>query len=124
MTDLLSAISVLLVFLTFLFNGIEKEINEKLSLRKPDPEQQKARSKFNNELYRLLFLKTIPVTLIYLITFYCLLPTTIEIITKSNFSIWHFDALKTIFVFIAFGLLGLGIYAIIKTGHLIKFIRQ
>lgn len=124
MADLLSAISVLLVFLTFLFNGIEKEISEKLFHRKPPASQTNALKRFNTETLKLLLLKTIPVTIIYIVTFYSLLPWTIHILITSNFSLWNFDELNTIFVFIETGLLGLIIFAISKAFGLIRKYRE
>lgn len=120
MDDLLSAISVLLVFLTFLFNSIEKEVSEMISQRKPEIEQIEKRKLFNKELWKLLFLKTLPVTIIFVITFYSLLPKAFSIINASYLSFWDFDALNTIFVFIEIGLLGLTIFALSKTIQLIN----
>ncbi len=124
MADLLSSISVLLVFLTFLFNTIEKEVTEKIANRKPETQQTEAHKQFNNELWKLLFLRTLPVTIIFIVTFYSLLPRAIQILTTSKFSFWNFDELNTIFIFIEFGLLGLTIYASTKTIQLIKKVRE
>jgi hypothetical protein len=120
MADLLSAISVLLVFLTFLLSGIEKDVSEKILQRKPTEAQKEARRQFNNEILKLIFLKILPVSLMYIATFYALLPKAILILTTSNFSFWHFDELKTIFVFIEIGLLGLTIFALTKMYQLMK----
>lgn len=124
MGDILSAISVFLVFLTFLFNSIEKEITEIIGLRKPEIAQIERRKQFNNELLKLLYLKALPISIIYSVTFYSLLPKVVNILMTSNFSLWQFDALKTIFVFIEIGLLGLTIFAIIKTIHLVEKLRE
>jgi hypothetical protein len=120
MADLLSSISVLLVFLTFLLNGIEKDVSEKITKRKPTEAQTVSRKQFNNDILRLLWLKTIPVTLIYIVTFYSLLPKAIHILTTSSFALWNFDELNTIFVFIETGLLVLTIFAISKAYVLTK----
>lgn len=124
MADLLSAISVLLVFLSFLLNGIEKNVSEIALKRKPSVAQKEARKQFNNEVLKLLILKAIPVSAIFIITFYSLLPKTITILTTFQFSFWHFDELTTIFVFIEIGLLGLTLFAIAKVIQLIKKIRE
>jgi len=124
MADLLSAISVLLVFLTFLLTSIEKEVSDKTSQRKPEKAQTQNRKNFNNELLRLLFMKVAPVTLMYCITFYSLLPKAIHIVTTSTFHIWDFNELNTIFLFIEIGLLGLTAFAITKFSQLIKKIRD
>jgi len=124
MADLLSSISVLLVFLTFLFNSIEKDVTEKINQRKPEPAQTMKLRQYYNELWKLIFLRTLPVTLIFIVIFYSLLPRTIHIIITSEVAFWQFDELKTIFVFIEFGLLGLSIYATKQTIQLLKKARE
>ena len=118
MADLLSAISVFLVFLTFLFNSIEKEINETINTRKPENKQKEMMKLYRRNLRRVTFLKSLPITLIYLVSFYTLLPSTINILKTSKFDFWHFDELNTLFVFIEIGILGLAVYAAIKTWQL------
>ncbi|HUI30371.1 MAG TPA: hypothetical protein VLX91_09145 [Candidatus Acidoferrales bacterium] len=120
MSDLFSAIGVLLIFLTMLLSAIEKDIGRIIELRKPEPAQEVKRKQFTRELLKLLLLKTLPVTAIFIVTFYSLLPITIEIVTTSRFSLWHFDELKTIFVFVELGIFGLTIYAIIESVQLVK----
>lgn len=123
MADLLSAVSVLLVFLTFLLTSIEKEVSVKCAQRKPEKAQAQDRIIFNRELFQLLLLKVVPVTIIYCITFYSLLPKAIHILVSSSFNLWNFDELSTIFLFIEIGLLGLTFFAIIKLLQLIKKLR-
>jgi len=111
MGDLLSSISVLLVFLTFLLSSIEQRVSEKLSAPVPLKNLQSERKKFMGEIRTLLFLRTLPVTLIFGVVFYTMLPKTVEILMQSEFSWWYFDALSTILVFLELGLLGLMFYA-------------
>lgn len=120
MADLLSAISVFLVFLTFLFNSIEKEVSDILSTRKPEVAQTDRLIRYKSDLKRIFYLKTLPISIIYLITFYILLPDTVKIISISTLNIWDFDELNTLFVFIELGILGLTIYAILKTYQLFE----
>jgi len=120
MGDLLSSISVLLVFLTFLLNSIEQRVSEKLSARVPLKSLQNDRKKFMAEIRMLVFLRTLPVTLIFGVVFYTMLPKTEEIIQTSEFSWWDFDALSTILVFLELGLLGLTIYAGYRSYELIE----
>jgi hypothetical protein len=124
MADLLSAISVFLVFLTFLLNSIEKEVSDILSTRKPEAAQSEKLKRYKADLRRIFFLKTLPISIIYLITFYILLPDTIYIISSSTLNLWDFDELKTLFVFIELGILGLTIYAIIKNYQLFEKIKE
>jgi|GEM_PF-1570578 hypothetical protein len=118
MGDLLSAISVFLIFLTFLFNSIEKEVLDTLAIRKPEYAQADKLNRYKTDLKRLLFLKSLPITLIFLISFYVLLPKTITIIKTSKIDFWNFDELKTLFVFIEIGVFGLTSYTTIKTSQL------
>lgn len=120
MADLLSAISVFLVFLTFLFNGIEKEANEKIASRRPGATATEGLGKFNREIRQLLWLKVVPVSFVFGITFYCLLPEAVKIIQNSKFSLWDFNPLNTLFVFIETGLLGLTVFAFYTAYKLLK----
>lgn len=124
MADLLSAISVFLVFLTFLLNSIEKEVSDILSTRKPEVAQTDRLIRYKSDLKRIFYLKTLPISIIYLITFYTLLPDTVKIISISTLNIWDFDELKTLFVFIELGILGLTIYSFLKTYQLFEKIKD
>jgi hypothetical protein len=118
MGDLLSAISVFLIFLTFLFNSIGKEVVDTLATRKPEDAQADKLNCYKKDLKRLLFLKSLPITLIFVISFYVLLPKTLTIIKTSKIDFWNFDELKTLFVFIEIGIFGLTSYTTIKTSQL------
>lgn len=124
MSDLLSAISVLLVFLTFLLNEIQKEVSLILAERKPSQAQKQDRKSYNGRIFSLLFFKAIPIAAIFIIAFYILLPKTITILLSSKITFWGFDELSTIFVFIELGLFGLSFFAISKILKLIKRARQ
>lgn len=113
MAETLSAISVLLVFLTVLLSSIEQNVETILSKR-PQQEHKDKMRKYKRKIKNILYFKLIPISLIYTIVFYTLLPSTIEIISVSTFSFWYFDTLNTIFVFVEAGLLGLVIYSISK----------
>lgn len=118
-SDLLSSISVLLVFLTILIAFISTELNAVLDTIKPEKTRPKERNKFIKHLRQVLLLKSLPVTLIFLIVSYTLLPKTIEIFKTSEFAFWDFDSLRTIFLFIELGLIGFTFYSIIQTIRLI-----
>jgi hypothetical protein len=113
-----------LVFLTFLFNAIEKETSEKILRDKPPKEQKPERKLFEKELWKLFLSKTLPITIIFFVIFYSLLPKAFHIVTKGTISFWQFDVLNTIFVFIELGFLGITIYATSKSVQLIKKIRE
>lgn len=120
MGDLLSAISVFLVFITFLFQAIDKEISAQIAAITPDVNKIIERERFKKKLKNLLFLKSIPISIIYTLTSYTLLPKSISIIRNSKIDFWNFDPLNTIFIFIECGTIGLTAYSIIKMYQLIR----
>lgn len=124
MGNLLAAISVLLVFLTFLFQSIDKEVSGKIDKPIPDVNKTNERARFKSELRKLFFLKSLPISIIYLTTTYSLLPKTVYILHHSKIDLWSFNPLNTIFVFIEYGLVGLTLYAILKTIQLYKKINS
>lgn len=124
MSDILSALSVFLVFLTFLLNSIEKEINEILVTRKPETSQSQKLKEYYTQLKKIFFLKSLPITIIYLISFYSVLPKTVTLFLTGKFAIWDFDTLNTIFIFVTLGLLGLTIFSIAKSYQLLKKILE
>lgn len=119
MTDLLSAISIFLVFLTFLFNSIEKEVSDSLAKKKPEKEQSDNIKIYKSDLSKLIFYKSLPITITFAISFYILFPNTVNIISNSTIKFWDFDELNTLFVFIETGLLGLTVYSIKNTYKLL-----
>jgi hypothetical protein len=124
MADLISALSVFLVFLTFLLNSLEADLKELLKKRKPDANQINSLNQYKLEFKKLFYLKSLPISIVYISTFYILLPKTINIINNSKLSFWEFDEFNTLFVFIELGLLCLMIYAFIKSFQLFKKIKK
>ncbi len=117
--EILSSISVLLVFLTILVTYLSTELNAILEEAKPDAGKPTGRNKFIKRLRFILFFKSLPITLTFLSVTYTLLPTTIEFLHTSNLALWDFDSLKTIFVIVELGLVGFTIYSLIQTIRLI-----
>ena len=120
MSDLLSAISVLLVFLTFLLQIVDKDISAVINKKNPFADKTNEIKLFGRELYKVLFLKSIPITLIFLITAYSILPKTIFLMRNGRVDFWGFDTLNTLFIFIQCGVIGLTIYSFYKTIKLIQ----
>lgn len=118
MADLLAAITVLMAFLTFLLQAIDKDIVKKIGEPIPNVNKIIERLKFKRELRNLLILKSIPISLAYGITAYTLFPKSISIIIHSKIDLWNFDPLTTIFVYIEFGAVLLMIYSIVKAVQL------
>jgi len=122
--DILSSISVLLVFLTLLITYLSTELKQILDESKPEKSRVKERLKFLKKLRFILFLKSIPITFIFLVVTYTLFPQSINILCTSNIDLWNFDTLKTIFILIELGLIGLSIYSALQTLKLVKKLTQ
>ncbi len=124
MSDLLSAISIFLVFITFLLRIIDEEVSGVIIAVPPFKDQKNQIKSFVNRLYRLLFFKAIPINIIFLITAYSIFPKTIHLISDGKIDLWNFDPLATIFIFIECGVIGLSVYATVKTVQLILKIKS
>lgn len=119
-SDILSSISVLLVFLTILVTYLSTELRSAIEDPKPDKSQTKARRKAVAKLRFTLLAKAIPITIVFIIITYTLLPQTVEILKSSRISLWNFDSLSTIFIIIEVGLLGFTSYSFAQTIRLIR----
>lgn len=120
MGDLLSSISVLLVFLTFLLNGLQQQAEEILEIIKPGNDQKSKTDKINKKILMFFWIKCFPVSLTFGLVFYVLLPKAINIINASVFKIWNFDILDTVFILIEVGVIGLTIFAIYKSIQIVN----
>lgn len=120
MNDILSAIGVLLVFLTFLLGSIQGEISNILDEKEPESSQTSQIRIYKSKIRKVFWLKSLPITLIFLIISYILIPSSVKIITESQIDFWNFDALNTIFIFVEIGLLGLTSFSIFKSFQLIS----
>ena len=119
-SDLLSSISILLVFLTILITYISTELREILEESKPEPVEVKKRLKFLRRLRFVLFVKSIPITLAFILVSYVLLPESTRILKTSHLSLWNFNSLNTLFIIIELGIIGFTVYSFIQTIRLIK----
>ena len=122
MSDLLSAISVLLVFLTLLLSGMQSESDDILATMPPPAAQTANYAAFRKRVTRQIF-KTFAITLIFLVICWILLPRTCGILRTSRFSPWHFDELPTIFVCIETGVLGMSVFGSIYIVRLSRHLR-
>ncbi|KQN34295.1 hypothetical protein ASE92_11835 [Pedobacter sp. Leaf41] len=120
LTDIYSAISIILVFITIILDLIIRETQIFDQKKKPDSSKATEITLYNRERIRLLF-KIASVFLFYLFTFYLLLPNSIKIFNVSTISFWEFDLLSTFYLFINISLL-VFIYIIIV--NFIKIYRK
>jgi hypothetical protein len=119
MDSIISALSVLLIFILICYNYVDVDIKKYINKEKPSEVEKHARRKYISEL-RVTLLKSVVINLIFLFVSYLLLPKVWEIITISEFTIWDFDLLNTIFVLIEIGLVGLMSFGIYRTFQIIN----
>ena len=120
MADLLAAISVLLVFLTLLLSGMQKESDELLKSSAPLKAQTENYNAFRKKaLWQIA--KSLIITAVFFLIFWTLLPRTCRIIKVSHFDIWNFDELTTVFVLIELGVFGMFLFGLVYLVRLIMF---
>lgn len=99
MSDLLSAVGILLAIITLFFEKASSTISPVLEKTIPPKEQKIELEKTRKEVEKNIKIVII-FSILYFSFFWVLLPTSIMIISKSTFSIWDFDAVNTIFIII------------------------
>ncbi len=97
MSDLLTAVGIMLVFITVFFDILTNEYKTLKS--KPDESKKIEIQNYKKILYSLLF-KFIFLFFGYSILFYILLPEGVKIIISSKLDFWNFDPLNTLYCFI------------------------
>ncbi|MBN2572515.1 MAG: hypothetical protein JXA68_10335 [Ignavibacteriales bacterium] len=124
MSDIISAVSLIFVIIALTFNNQIKEIN--IILDEPDYEKgmNESRKHQKNKSLKILIVKAIPLFLMFFVLFLILLPKAWELISESNLSIWNFNILTTLFLFIEIIILVFVIYDISIIINLIKKIRR
>jgi hypothetical protein len=98
------AISLILIFVFVLFDLRYPQIMEDLAKEIPLATRTKERIKHKSNLTKTLFLKSIPLVAILGVILYLFLPTSIRVLSESEFQLWRFDLLRTAFL-IVFGLI-------------------
>ena len=123
MADLLAAISVLLVFLTLLLAGMQKDSDDLLKSNVPLKTQKDNYDDFRMKISWQIA-KSSLVTVIFFLIFWVLLPHALKIINQSHFDLWNFDELPTVFILIELGVSGMFlfglVYVIRLTNHYVK----
>lgn len=99
MNNELSAISVLLVFITVAFNLVMPDVWDTLS-GNYNPEDKGVREYQLSTIHKQLWFKVLPLSVFCLLLAYLLTPKTISIIFECSFELFHFDLLNTLFLVI------------------------
>jgi hypothetical protein len=119
LSDILSGISILIVFITVFADILGRSIDEIIVLKKPS----QGESDYCNNLKK-KYAKYVPLTFIFfaanVVIFYLLLPTSVYILSESKISIWKFDLGATLFIVIELGILILVIFAISMLVKILK----
>ena len=96
--DSFSAIGLILVFISVLFDVKYKKIYEDINENIPHGDEAK-----KNERIRLktnIFRNNVPIIFFSGISFYLLLPLAVKIMVNSTISLWEFNFLATAYFFI------------------------
>ena len=120
MNDILSAIAVILVFLTFLLESIQIEISKILEEKKPESSQIAKIKIYRSKIKNILLLKSLPISTTFFIVTYILIPSCVKIIANSHLDFWNFNVFNTIFIFVEIGLIGMTCFSIYKSVELVK----
>jgi hypothetical protein len=100
MTDIISAISLVLTIIALTFNSQVAEIKNILEEMDYDKSLPMSRKFQRNKVLKAISVKAVPLFLAFWILFYTLLPEAINIILNSKVSFWNFNAVTTLFVFV------------------------
>ena len=100
MSDIISAASLIFTIIALTFNSQVKEINYIIEEKEYDRTSPESRKTQKNIVVRAILLKAFPLFLAFWILFYTLLPKAITLIKESSISLWHFDTVNTLFIFI------------------------
>lgn len=105
--NVFSAVSVILFFMGMLFNNFRIKQREIMDIR-PEKDKVIAQKNYLKKRKECIWFGIL-LTSFTLGFFYMLLPTAIEVISNSKFSLWNFGLLNTLYLFICVlcGLLGL-----------------
>lgn len=109
LSDVLSATSILLVFVMLTFEKLITSVNSVLQIKCPDRIKETEYKSYCNVI-RATFAKTLIAFIFLLIIFYIFLPLTWKIIINSEINLWKFDLLETLFVIIEICILSIVLY--------------
>jgi len=99
MSDLLSAVGILLAIITLFYEKASNAIKPVLEKSIPPNEQKIELEKTRKEIER--GIRTVIIfVVIYFAFSWLLFPTSIEVIFHSKLSLWDFDAVNTIFIIV------------------------
>ena len=118
--DILAIASLLITIITFLFNIFWQEIKVAIDIEIPNTNQIEARKRAKNKVYSILLKNMLPSCLSFIVIFYVNLPKAIEIVISSNFSLWGFDQIKTLYIILELTLFASVIISLVFTFRMLN----
>jgi hypothetical protein len=122
--DYFDAIGLVLVFSFVLFDLWHPKIDALITEPIPDAAKQDNVRKHAEKLQRGFWIKSFPLSLIYVGLFYLMLPQVIEVINTSRLNFWQFDILRTAFILVTCFLIYFGGWSIYLGGKLLGRLRK
>jgi hypothetical protein len=104
MNDILSSLSIILVFVTVALDLFIREAIEFQKQIPPDKEKKSLVNEYRNQRIGIL-IKLYGTLIFYALIFYLVLPKSIDIIKSSRLTFWDFDILNSFFILINIALL-------------------
>ena len=78
------------------------------------------RKRAKNKVYSILLKNMLPSCLSFIVIFYVNLPKAIEIVISSNFSLWGFDQIKTLYIILELSLFASVIISLVFTFRMLN----
>lgn len=116
LNDVVSVSGLLLTLVTFLFNLAWPKISTALDMDE-NIAGDRAKNRAKSLLTHVAWLVVFPIFLSFFVLFYVNLPTAVEILSTSTFTLWHFDVDDTLYVMVVWALLAFVVF------NLVTFIR-
>jgi len=100
MSDILSAISIVLAIIIAFLDKTSKKVEFFNKNEKPSEDQKVRIAEIQGEFRKTFLFATLPLFIFDTVFCYLLFPGTISIIKKSSFNIWIFDLTTTLYIVI------------------------
>lgn len=124
MSDVLSAVSILIVFGTVFLDLVSRRVDSIVGQRRPSSQEHNARTALVREFRKTLFAMALPLSMGLFVLAYLLLPTSILVVRESSISLWNFDILSTLFLAVHAGVIVLFFLSLALLVRLLRRFRE
>jgi hypothetical protein len=124
MSEVLSAVSILIVFFTIFLDLLSRRVDNLIQQKKPSSAEYVAQKTLIRNYRKTIYGMAIPLSLGLCVILYVFLPTTVNIIKTAHFMLWDFNPLEVLYVVINTGVLVLMILSVILLVRLIQRLRE